>query len=155
MTQAFEDHNHSQCRKNLLRQMRERAELEGLRLTPMRERVLMILLESHQALGAYDILNRLVNEGAPSQPPIVYRALAFLTDAGFVHKVASQNAYIACQFPQRDHQAGLMICRKCKAVGECCLDGEVLQARDFFVETQTIEAEGLCEGCREESHAAD
>lgn len=135
--------------------METRAKSEGLRLTDMRRRVLCILLESHQAMGAYDILNRLVAEGEPAQPPIVYRALGFLTEHGFAHKVESQNAYIACQYPAQAHNAGLLICRKCKSVGECKVERPILEAEDFVIENQTLEAEGLCQNCCEGQDAAD
>ncbi len=154
MTKAFEAHNHGSCRDDILRQVEARCTDENLRFTDMRRRVLTILLESHQALGAYDILNRLVAEGEPAQPPLVYRALSFLTENGFAHKVESQNAYIACEYPDRSHHAGLMICRSCKAVGECCVEDKVLDAKDFHVENEVIEAQGLCQSCYEDEHGA-
>ncbi len=149
MTKAFEKHNHQSCQQAIWQGVDARAELEGLKLTPMRRRVLAILLESHEALGAYDILNRLVAEGEAAQPPIVYRALAFLTEHGFAHKVESQNAYIACSFPQEAHQAALMICRNCKSVGEASLPEQVLAGQDFHIESEVVEAEGLCSKCYE------
>ncbi len=147
MTKAFEQHNHKTCREAIMAHVDRRSQDEGLRLTEMRRRVLQILLETHHALGAYDILNRLVAEGVPAQPPIVYRALDFLTAHCFAHKIESQNAYIACQFPDREHTAGFLICRSCKSVGECCVGNHVLDAEDFRVENQMIEAEGLCNAC--------
>lgn len=147
MTKAFETHNHRKCQANLLSQVEARAHEEGLRLSPARREVLEILLETHQALGAYDILNRLVAKGFAAQPPIVYRALGFLTEHGFAHKVESQNAYIACQFPERAHSAGFMICRACKSVGETCIEAPILNAQDFHIEAELVEAEGLCADC--------
>jgi acyl-CoA synthetase (AMP-forming)/AMP-acid ligase II len=47
----------------------------GVRLTPVRRRVLEILLEEHKAMGAYDVLTRLAAEGFGNQPPVAYRAL--------------------------------------------------------------------------------
>ncbi len=47
-------------------------------MTPVRRRVLEILLEKHRAMGAYDVLDRLAAEGFGNQPPVAYRALDFL-----------------------------------------------------------------------------
>ncbi len=154
MVTAFEKHNHKACVKTGLAQVEELSKSQGLRLTDIRKRVLAILLESHEAMGAYDILNRLVEQGEPAQPPIVYRALSFLTENGFAHKVETQNAYIACQFPEREHQAGLLICRRCQKVGECCLERQMLSSEGFHTEAETVEAQGLCQHCYEEEHAS-
>jgi hypothetical protein len=59
----------------------------GVRLTPVRRRVLEILLEEHKAMGAYDVLTRLAAEGFGNQPPVAYRALEFLEDQGFAHRI--------------------------------------------------------------------
>ena len=48
---------------------------KSLQFTPVRRRVLEILLAKHHAVGAYDILDELLDEGLGSQPPIAYRAL--------------------------------------------------------------------------------
>ena len=55
----------------------------GVQFTPVRQRSLEILLETHAAMGAYDVLERLSAEGLGSKPPVAYRALSFLVDQGF------------------------------------------------------------------------
>ena len=67
-----------------------------LQLTPVRKRVLEILLEAHEAMGAYDVLARLAAEGLGSKPPVAYRALGFWVEQGLVHRIEKLNAYVAC-----------------------------------------------------------
>ena len=52
----------------------------AVRLTPVREKVLELLLKSHAPLGAYDILAELAVSGFRAQPPVAYRALDFLVE---------------------------------------------------------------------------
>jgi len=119
--------------------------------------VLEILLESHAALGAYDVLRRLTDEGAVPQPPIAYRALDFLVAHGFAHRIEKLNAYVACTASAETHDPVFMICRDCKAVAEL---PSAPVARDlereaerigFDIGRTVVEAEGLCPGCRAES----
>jgi Fur family zinc uptake transcriptional regulator len=79
----------------------------GLRFTPVRRKVLEILLQDHRALGAYSILDRLREEGFGSQPPVAYRALDFLVANGLAHKIERLNAFIACVHTHRFPHASL------------------------------------------------
>lgn len=130
-----------------------RAARDGLRLTKTRRRVLEILLEEHRAFGAYDILARLQAEGKAAQPPVAYRALDFLTKAGFAHRIERLNAYIACTQPDEPHAPVFMICRSCDAVAEAgstamgeSVSKTAAQA-NFEIEVMAIEAEGVCSKC--------
>ncbi len=67
---AFVRHDHEVCATSALDAARRACIARGLKLTPVREKVLNILLESHAALGAYDILEKLALEGFRSQPPV-------------------------------------------------------------------------------------
>jgi Fur family zinc uptake transcriptional regulator len=82
-----------------------RCAAEGLRLTPVRRKALELLLKEHRALGAYAILDRLRAAGFGSQPPVAYRALDFLTQHGFAHKIERLNAFIACAHPGESHHS--------------------------------------------------
>ncbi len=88
-----------------------------------------------------------------SQPPVVYRALDFLTGNGLVHRIEQMNAYTACVHPGEAHVPAFLICRECKAVAEAetGLDsgrlGEAARATGFVIEKVVVEAEGLCPGC--------
>lgn len=149
----FHAHDHAHCCETVLRRAEEQARAEGVRLTPVRRRVLEILLESHRALGAYDVLERLAAEGYGKQPPVAYRALDFLVEQGLVHRVRRLNAYAACVSDQRDHSPAFLICRQCETVAEAesadlraALDG-LCAANGFAPERRTVELLGLCSRC--------
>lgn len=153
-TQAFRDHDHSKCARASLRIAEDRCAKLGLRFTDIRRRVLGILLESHQALGAYDVLQRLTTEGRAAQPPVAYRALEFLVEHGFAHKIEGMNAFAACALSGDDHDALLLICRICKRVAESDLSSHLSGVDDlarmigFRVERSLVEVEGLCPDCQ-------
>lgn len=68
-TSGFERHDHKACIRDGVAAADEYCRARGLHFTPVRRRVLELLLEEHRALGAYDILDRLREEGLGSQPP--------------------------------------------------------------------------------------
>ncbi|PRY94835.1 Fur family zinc uptake transcriptional regulator [Hasllibacter halocynthiae] len=150
----FAPHDHDGCIASALAAAEEGCAARGLRLTDARRRVLEILLESHRALGAYDVLDRLRAEGRPAQPPLVYRALDFLVAQGFVHRIERLNAFVACARPGAEHAPAFLICRACEAVAEMPVApeegrlGSAARATGFALEATTLEAEGLCPNCR-------
>ena len=117
-TLAFAQHDHGACAADALDYARGVCAQQGLRLTPVRERVLQLLLESHSALGAYDLLEKLKADGLGSQPPVAYRALEFLVAHGFAHKIERLNAFVACSRTHAGHSPAFMICRLCHQVAE-------------------------------------
>jgi len=153
-TLAFDRHDHAACRRTALTAAEARCAAEGLRLTPARRRVLELLLESHTALGAYDLMDRLREEGQAAQPPAVYRALDFLVTNGFAHRLEAQNAFIACAHAgDEGHRPVFLVCRSCKTVAEVSVGaaplGDEVAGLGFTVERLVIEAEGLCDACAE------
>ncbi|WP_422075685.1 transcriptional repressor [Tranquillimonas rosea] len=156
---GFERHDHDSCVSDTLSAAEAHCAEAGLRLTPVRRRVLEILLERHRALGAYDILETLAAEGLGSQPPVAYRALDFLVKAGFVHKIERLNAYVACAHPGDSHAPAFMICRSCDSVAEAQASlaagalGDAAKAAGFRIERTVVEAEGLCPACLERGDA--
>jgi Fur family zinc uptake transcriptional regulator len=151
---AFHAHDHGACAAAVLARAEAQVMAAGARMTPVRRRVLEILLEEHRALGAYDVLNRLAAEGFGNQPPVAYRALDFLVERGLAHRVQRLNAFTACMHPGEAHVAAFLICRACNAVAEAPA-APAVAALDlaaaglgFTVERATIEAMGLCPRCR-------
>lgn len=150
---GFEQHDHATCVKTGMAAAEARCAQEGLRFTPVRQKTLEILLQEHRALGAYDVLGRLREEGFGSQPPVAYRALDFLVENGFVHKIEKLNAFIACSNPGSSHSPAFMICRECDAVAETSSTpergslGDAAKAAGFVIEKTVVEAEGLCPSC--------
>ena len=152
-TFGFAAHDHSACIADALQQAETRCDALKLQFTPVRRRVLEILLHEHRALGAYDILAVLAADGLGSQPPVVYRALEFLVQNGLAHRIERMNAYAACTRPNHDHIPAFLICRICKAVAEAETElargrlGKAAETTGFTIERIIVEAEGLCPDC--------
>lgn len=150
---AFAAHDHGHCSADALARAEALAAERGVRLTPVRRRVLEILLEAHKAMGAYDVLTRLSAEGFGNQPPVAYRALEFLEDQGFAHRIRRLNAYTACMHPGEDHAPAFLICRTCNMVAEApaapVMTALTKAARQsgFVIERANVEAMGLCPAC--------
>lgn len=132
----------------------------GLRLTPIRLRVLSLIADAGKPIKAYELLE-LVREGklegrgvGADAPPTVYRALDFLMANGFVHKLESVNAFVACHHPNSDqHSVPFLICDRCHSAVEL-EDRDVVAALDarakalgFQPQAQTLEVHGLCARC--------
>ena len=156
---GFAQHNHGACMSEALAAAEARCAAGGLRFTPVRRKVLEILLQDHRALGAYSILDRLREEGFGSQPPVAYRALDFLVANGLAHKIELLNAFIACVHTHHSHTPAFMICRLCDAVAEALSTTargvlhDAAHATGFHIERTVIEAEGICPGCTEKAQA--
>lgn len=154
---VFAEHDHRACCRDAVARLRETAKRRGLRLTPLRLRVMELLTEAHRATGAYDILDRLREEGLAQAPPQVYRALDFLVEHGFAHRIERLNAFVACGQPDGGHETGaaFLICGNCRRVAE--IDDPELTlavasaaaARGFAIDRAVMELGGTCPACRE------
>lgn len=148
-------HDHSHCSGHAMGAAERLCAARGVRLTDQRRRVLEVLLAAeHVALGAYEILERVVEPGARRPAPMaVYRALDFLQEQGLVHRVSSLNAFLACVRPEDRHAGQLLICAQCHRVGECtaqAVDVALDRAaadRGFTVSTRVVELLGTCASC--------
>ncbi len=150
---GFDAHDHDRCVADTIAAAELYCKEGKLRFTPLRRRVLEILLEQHRALGAYDILDQLREDGMGSQPPVAYRALEFLVAHGFAHKIERLNAFVACSHVGEDHAPAFLICRACDSVVETpstpvrgALD-KAAQSAEFRIEKMVVEAVGLCPKC--------
>jgi Fur family zinc uptake transcriptional regulator len=127
--------------------------VNGLNFTPVRRKVLEILLNKNTAIGAYEILDLLREAGFKNQPPVAYRALDFLVQNGFAHKIEQLNSFIGCTHPGKDHSPAFMICRNCDSVSEeealtrNFSVSQIASKAGFTVEKAVIEARGLCHSC--------
>ena len=148
---GFRSHDHRACVADALLAAEAKCRAEGLRLTPVRRRVLEILLEGHGAMGAYDVLARLAEEGRGSRPPVAYRALTFLTEHGLAHRIERLGAYVACARPGAAHEPAFLICTGCGTVAEATARpglGGPARRTGFRIARTVVEAEGLCPGCQ-------
>ena len=133
-----------------------RAHGHGVDLTPARRRVLDELCAAGAPLGAYDMIDRLAaGTGKRPAPISVYRALDFLVEKGLVHRLASRNAFMACEHGHGAHEPAIfLICDTCGAVTEATsraaaesLRG-VAEGAGFTPRAQVIELAGVCARCQ-------
>ncbi len=128
----------------------------GLRLTPLRERVLRLVTQSARPVKAYDLLDQIRDDKGPAAPPTVYRALDFLLEHGFIHRLASVNAFVGCHMPRVQHSVPFLICDRCQSAVELedervtSLLVEQARALGFRPQAQTLEVHGLCARCSDE-----
>ena len=154
---AFLDvgHNHDHCQEGALDRAAALCGERGVRLTPIRRRVLELIWSGHKPLGAYEILDILRTERQGSAPPTVYRALDFLLRNGLVHRIESLNSFVGCPNPDSHHGGQFLICRSCGMTGELNdsrIDDAILKSAakaGFAVGRRTIEIEGLCPHCQD------
>jgi Fur family zinc uptake transcriptional regulator len=149
------DHDHRRCTADALKHAEVLCAERAQRLTPIRRQVLEVLLESHNPLGAYEIMDRAAASGTRPAPITVYRALDFLRDNGLVHRIESRNAFVACV---NNHASGdlvvFLLCERCGAVGEAASAAVADQlkaaarAAGFTPKTPVIEITGICSHCR-------
>ena len=142
--------------QNVLAQAEKLCEQRNVRLTPQRLEVLRLLTQQAGAISAYDLLDLLRASEPQAKPPTVYRALDFLLEQGFVHRVESTNSYVLCHlFDQPTHSSAMFICDRCGAVKEQGAEGveDIMQQLaaelGFALHHNVIEAHGLCENCVE------
>lgn len=154
------DHDHEHCMDAALARAERQCMENGVRLTAIRRRVLELIWRGHEPMKAYDLLDLLRSERRSAAPPTVYRALDFLLEEGLVHRIESLNAYVGCGAPNHPHVGQFLICQHCNAVAELN-DRDVHRVLTdkaaelgFQVNSQTIEINGLCPGCRRQAHAA-
>lgn len=133
----------------------ERAcEQRGLRLTPIRANALRLIADAGRPVKAYELLDLMKATHDAAAPPTVYRALDFLLEHGFIHKLSSINAYVGCHHPgSAAHAVPFLICDRCQSATEL-EDQSIVEALDvraralgFAPQAQTLEVHGLCAKC--------
>jgi Fur family zinc uptake transcriptional regulator len=149
-------HDHDRCTADALAHAEALCQRRAQRLTPIRRRVLEVLLETHKPLGAYEIIEHAAAEGSRPAPITIYRALDFLRENGLVHRIESRNAFMACVgHHERDDLIVFLICDHCGTVGEASSAAVAEQLRKaagaagFAPKTPVIEIGGVCAHCRQ------
>jgi len=139
--------------KAVLKKAHEYCETHKLRLTQPREDVLRIIISSDKPLGAYEVLEQLGKTLKNPKPPTVYRAIDFWQEHGFIHRIESLNAFVACDAGHRHKGSQFMICDDCGVVIEahmCHLpkpfEGSAVE-NAFTPERWNLEIHGLCQKC--------
>lgn len=143
---------------------KEQCRTHGVRFTPLREQIYMLVLQANKPVGAYDLITQLQQarlldsdneiDGAKNvAPPTVYRSLEFLLSEGLIHQLTSINAYVPCCHPRAQHTAAFLICDQCQRVQECSSlpVQEMISFAEkdigFTVARSVIELSGRCQAC--------
>lgn len=163
-TLEHSEHDHADCARAAIAHAEAVCAAAGLRFTDQRRRVLEALAESHVPSSAYEVIDRLAEDGRRPAPISVYRALDFLTGHGLAHRIESKNAFVACtragsHAPDSAGEARsatvFLLCERCGAAAEAAspaLDNALAHlAADahFTPHAPVIEIRGLCARCRE------
>ncbi len=147
-------HRHPHAPARFVRAVENVCSERGLRLTAVRRRILELIAAEAKPVKAYDLLDSLRGERHGAAPPTVYRALDFLMEHGFIHRLASINAYTGCHHPEHAHAVPFFICDSCDSAIELCDNGvaELLDAQaatlGFLPQSQSLEVHGQCASCR-------
>ncbi len=125
----------------------------GHRLTDPRLYTLDIIAGAANPLTAYDVLDELSKHLDKPKPPTAYRALEFLVEHGFIHRIESLNAYVACAEDHKHKGSQFMICDECGRVEEVhlCHIPEALkkqaEGKGFTLSHWNAELHGRCGKC--------
>lgn len=132
----------------------EYCQARGERLTPIRRKVLGLLVASGRATKAYALLDQMRDMHPGSAPPTVYRALDFLLSVDLIHRIETINAFSVCHDLTHCQHGILMVCQDCGRVEELhepklrkTLMAQVKQS-GYRLSGEEIELKGLCPDCQ-------
>ncbi len=140
--------------QELITQIEQICATRGVRLTSQRKQVFQLICASPKASSAYELLEQLKVTEPQAKPPTVYRALDFLLEQGFIHRVESTNSFIqCCSCNAHKHYSHLLICDKCSNVIELQDDSLVAllasnaEKHGFTITNHVLESHGICQSC--------
>lgn len=129
------------------------------RITRLRHDILAVLRSESAPVKAYDLIERMREQGRRVTPTTMYRTLEFLLQNGFIHRVNFLNAYLPCTGTHKSHTALLLfVCSHCgqtKEIEDATLY-ESMRARlgelGIPLEDSRIEIQAACPSCRTAEH---
>lgn len=145
--------DHSANHRDVIKNAQAYCEAKGLRFTDPRRLVLDIIAHADKPMVAYDVLAKLATKLPNPKPPTAYRAIEFLQEHGFIHRIESLNAYIVCQTDHKHEGSQFMICDDCGQVTEahlCDLPAPLAaktKATGFHMTRWNVELHGSCRDC--------
>ncbi|ABF14218.1 zinc uptake transcriptional repressor Zur [Candidatus Palibaumannia cicadellinicola] len=139
----------------LLSQAEKLCQQRHARMTPQRLEVLRLMIKQNNAISAYELLDLLRKSEPQAKPPTIYRALDFLMEQGFIHRVESTNSFMLCHdFTDPSHTSAFFICDRCGHVTEKTAENirNILQKMaakaSFTMSYNVVETHGVCPQCR-------
>jgi Fur family zinc uptake transcriptional regulator len=137
----------------LLARAIEICKTKNIRFTNVRQQVFTLMVDHQGAISAYELLEKLQAFDSKAKPPTIYRALEFLLENHFIHRIESLNAYLMCCHLGCEHPMQLLICEKCKQVIEVSdpIIDEAFSTKaaqfGFKITNKVLEAHGVCNKC--------
>lgn len=134
--------------------LEQRCRERDQRLTPLRLAVFRQLASETAPQTAYQVLEgvraRLRKKIAPLS---VYRALDFLAEEGWLHRLETTRAFKLCEHPEHAHGGVLFLCGDCGSAEEG--EDQALEAlierdaarRGFRAQRRVVEVLGICRNC--------
>lgn len=153
-----DDHNRREHIDNAVARLHAICKTRGVRLTDSRLQVFKLICQHKKPLGAYLLLDLLEQEFTRHiSPQTIYRALKFLLEQGFIHRIQSLSAFVSCSYLPHEQRSHYLVCRLCEDVVELqqpLIDQKIYNAAveaAFTVETQSLEVRGICKRCNPSS----
>lgn len=152
-TTAATKHHHLLSQDELI----QYCEKNRIKLTPLRESILMILVTQKQPMTAYQILDELKQTNAKAQVMSVYRVLEYLKEHHLIHRIENLNAFMLCNHLSKTHLSQWLICEICGDAQEWSLPvfqtgiNHLEKDTGFSVTSPTIELLGVCRICQTHS----
>lgn len=137
----------------LVKEVEAFCQKEGIRFTEPRQKVLEIIAGAKKPLGAYDVLSELGQFIDNPKPPTAYRAIEFLAEHGYIHRIESLNAYVVCDTDHRHLGSQFLVCDDCGKVIEahlCDIPQDLAQQASkegFNLSRWDAELHGTCSDC--------
>lgn len=139
----------------------------GAQITPLREQVLDIVLQSEGVIKAYQVLAQMQLQSKTAvAPPTAYRALDFWAEHGVLHKIPAVNGYVLCSHVQHEcsghcheeaanHDSSfILVCTECGMVDEQSLTSqwqalrEAVSGTGFRLNQEHVVLTGICQQCQ-------
>ena len=124
-----------------------------MRFTPSRGVALEVIARSNNPIGAYDVIEEMGKVTEKPKPTTVYRAIDFLQEHGFIHKIESLSAFVACHAGHSHQGSQFIICNDCGKVEEvhlCDLPQSLKEKTSvigFEMKHWNAEIHGVCKQC--------
>jgi Fur family zinc uptake transcriptional regulator len=145
--------NHKRCLEDLNQKVEQICLEHNLKFTDLRKEVFDIVSQNHGMIKAYDILSHMQETNQNTKPPTVYRALDFLIENNFIHKINSLNSYITCHHLIEGGACFFLICSKCNSIEELNdnrFSDLILSSsknHKFLLKKSSLEIQGVCVSC--------
>ncbi len=139
MTQINDIHQHCQS--------------QGIKLTPLRKKVIEILNACDSPISAYALLEQLKQCHPTANIMSVYRILNFLEAHQLVHKIDNTNHYTLCCHPS-SQICQLLVCQQCHQKFEIhtpeidTLLQQIASEHHFQLMSNKIVLSGYCHHCQ-------